>query len=333
MSTKIYNGYKLTNPPKNLKEVRDILFKFKEQAMAYYRKKYYGLVARDIVRIYDDAVVLKEVDYAFPHFTDDKIIETIHDQNKYSSIWGAVTKAVDRRANIFRKQPSRSHDFFQYEFYCNIIILPCNEQVFLMMFTEERGIQDIFDKMEDIEEYPYWDNSDQPDGMTWEEWKERGVEWDEALGTGVPSQNGFGIDIIDGTFYVQIYPGYKAGPNIPGAIDEILKYILEFDKRVYRLTRIIMGKEWHVENAEEIKKKVSEGAGSFYAVHSMFEDFYKKETERVSKKKAEIAEILKEDFTKEDLEMKCQAIVEFYNVKREKREEPVEVETGDVFDD
>lgn len=333
MSTKIYNGYRLTNPPKNLKEVRDILFRFKEQAMTYYRKKYYGLVARDIVRIFDDALILQEVDYKFPHYVDDKIMETIHDQNKHSSIWGVVTSSVNRRADISKKQTSRVHEFSRYEFYCNITILPCNDQVFLLMFTEERGIQDMFDKMEGIEEYPYWDNSDQPDGMTWEEWKERGVEWDEAIGTGVPSQNGFGIDIIDGTFYVQIYPGYKADPTIPGAMDEILKYIPEFAKRVHRLTRIALGKEWHEENAEEINKKVSEGTDSFYAVHNMFEDFYKKEVDRRKKKEAEIAEMLKDDFTKEDLQMKCQAIVELYSVKGEKKEEPIEVETGDVFDD
>jgi hypothetical protein len=56
MSTKIYNGRKLKNQPKNLKEIRDIIFKFKEQVMKYYKDKYYRLLARDIIQMFDDAL-------------------------------------------------------------------------------------------------------------------------------------------------------------------------------------------------------------------------------------------------------------------------------------
>ena len=51
MSTKIYNGCKFKNSPKNLNEVRDAIYEVREKARAYYREKYIKLIARDIVDI------------------------------------------------------------------------------------------------------------------------------------------------------------------------------------------------------------------------------------------------------------------------------------------
>ena len=51
----------------------------------------------------------------------------------------------------------------------------------------------------EIEEYGYWNNTDKPDGITNEEWKNCGDDWDAALpGLGVPSRCGLcSSDLID----------------------------------------------------------------------------------------------------------------------------------------
>ena len=103
MSTKIYNGRKLKNKPKNLKEVRDIIFKFKEKAMEHYRDKYYKLLARDIVQIFDDALLTNKVSYEFPDRFDDKKKVPFSEQSQTRSIWGMVSESIDRRAQLSRK--------------------------------------------------------------------------------------------------------------------------------------------------------------------------------------------------------------------------------------
>ncbi len=324
MSTKIYNGRKLKNKPKNLKEVRDIIFKFKEQAMEYYRNKFYRLLARDAVEIIDNAAIFHTADYDFPHHYDDKIMEKLGQQQFSSStIWGAVENSIGKRAEIFRKQLERGGNFFEYEFYCHVIVLPCDDEVFLLLYTQEREIQDMFDAMEEVEEYPYWDNTDQPDGMTWEEWEVRGAEWDKALGddtpgNGVPSQNGFGIDVLAETLYIKVFKPY-GNQDAPGPVEETMKHIPEWDKRVSRLTRATLYKEWVEENKEEMDK--ADTYSLYMKMVKRFDQFLVDEVERVEKKKAEISQILNKDITQDDLLIKVDDFVKNNGITIEKEEE------------
>lgn len=55
-----------------------------------------------------------------------------------------------------------------------------------------------FSTIEGVSDYDYWDNVDQPDGVTDAEWKQREDHWDIALGTtDIPAQEGFGITLYD----------------------------------------------------------------------------------------------------------------------------------------
>jgi len=316
MSTKIYNGRKFKNAPKSLKEIRDIIFKFKEKAMEHYRKKYYTLLARDIVKIIDDALVLHRIDYDFPHYADDYLMEKLGQQTVSSNtLWGAVDGAVERRSDIYRKQLERGGQFFQYDFYCNITVLPSNEEVFILLYTGDRNVEILFDSMEEIEEYPYWDNTDQPDGMTWKEWQKRGEEWDEAVGSGVPAQNGFGIDILADTLYVKVYQPY-GNKEAPGPVEETMKYIPEFEDRVERLARITLWEEWEQENKKEIKDVEDSGKYSEYRkVAKRFDTFMEEEVDRVHKRKAEISRIIKPILTKDDLLVKVTDFIQNNNIK------------------
>lgn len=316
MSTKIYNGYKLKNKPKNLKEIRDILFKFKEEAIKYYRKKYYGLIAKDIVYIFDDAILTNKVFYDFPDRFDTKKTYKIQDESKTRSIWGMVSEAVDTKADIFREQHDRFHDFCQYEFYCNVTVLPCHDEVFLMIFTEEREVEDIFGKMEEIEEYPYWDNTDQPKGMTWEEWEVRGKEWDEALGNGIPSQNGFGIDILKETFDLKIFP--KDGQETPSPLEETLKYIPNLEKRIKRLLSMKMRYLWKKDKRKEIDELLASDLGN-YAMwqesDKMYKTWIKDNEELKESERKNISNMIKKSFTVEDLDMTAEDFIKKYNIK------------------
>ena len=327
MSTKIYNGRKLKDKPKNLKEVRDIIYKFKEQAMKHYREKYYNLLARDIVQMFDDAFLTNKVFLEFPDRFDDKKKVPFSEQSKSRSIWGMVSESVDRKADLSKKSYERMGEYFQYEFYCNITILPCHDEVFLLLYTEDRDVQDMFDAMEEIEEYPYWDNSDQPDGMTWEEWGVRGDEWDEALGgdnpgNGVPSQNGFGIDIIKETLYVKLYQRDKEDVEHDPFI-ATLKHIPKLEERIERLVRMSMYREWKIKDREAIDAILAGEQGDhgkWKKSDDLRKQFMKDHTVLAERFKAEISETIKKDFTKEDLELTVGDFAELFKIEEVKEE-------------
>lgn len=323
MSTKIYNGRKLKNKPKNLKEVRDIVFKFKAQALKYYRDKYYRLLARDIVQIFDDALLTNKVFYEFPDRFDDKKVP-FSEQSSTTSIWGIVSSAVDRKAEITRKSMERMGDYFQYEFYCHVIILPVDDEVFVLLYTEEDKVQEMFDAMEEIEEYPYWNNSDQPEGMTWEEWEVRGKEWDEALGgdapgNGVPSQNGFGIDILADARYVKLYPRNEEDVEHNPFI-AILKHIPDIDERVKRLVRMSMYRKWEAHDKKAIDEILANEKSDYkiwQKSDELREQFMEDNKVLAEELKTEISEKIKKDFTKEDLLITVKDFTEMFKIEQE----------------
>ena len=323
MSTKIYNGRKFKNKPKNLKEIRDIIFKFKEKAIEYYRDKYYKLLARDIVYIFDDALLTNKVSYEFPDSFDDKKKTSFSEQSDTRSIWGLVSESVDRKADLSNKSLERMNDYFQYEFSCSVTILPCDEEVFVLLFTEESEIQDMFDAMEEIQEYPYWDNTDQPEGMTWEQWKDRGKEWDEAIGTGVPSQNGFDITVLKEVLYVKLYPRNEEDVE-RNPFTATLKHIPDFDERVKRLVRMSMYREHMIQDKkafDEIMANEKSEYKKWQKFNELRKQFMKDNAELSEKMKAEISEKIKKDFTKEDIIITVKDFVEKFAIEKEEPEE------------
>ena len=69
-----------------------------------------------------------------------------------------------------------------------------------MLFRSDKYSKDIVQSSiwadMDIEEYGYWNNTDQPEELTENEWDERGIFWDEALGkSGIPSKNSLILEL------------------------------------------------------------------------------------------------------------------------------------------
>ena len=321
MSTKIYNGRKLKNKPKNLKEVRDIIFKFKEQAMKYYKEKYYKLLATDIVQMFDDAQLANKVFLEFPHRFDDKKKVPFSEQSVSKSIWGMVSESIDRKADLSNKSMERMSEFFQYEFSCSVTILPCHDEVFLLLFTEEREIQDMFDAMEEIEEYPYWNNTDQPEGMTWEEWEVRGEEWNEAIGGGVPAQEGFDITILKDILYIKLFPRDKEDEKRNPFL-ATLNHIPKLEDRIKRLVRMSMYKAWEEKDREAIDEIVADEKSAYkiwQKSDKLRKQFMKDNTEMAEKFKTEISEMIKKDFTKEDLCITVKDFTKKFNIQKEQK--------------
>ncbi len=316
MSTKIYNGYKFKSDPKNLKEARDILFKFKEQVIKHYEEKYFELVASDVVGIYDREMLGLEVYCKFPDPLDGETDHTIYDMtNSHRTLSNLVMDAVDRKSVIYREQSQRMHEYFYYDFYCNVTILPSNDKMFLMLYSEDKDVQEIFSYMDEIEEYCYYDNTDQPEGITCEQWKERGKEWDEALpGSGVPAKCGFGLDIVASATDISVPLRWRFTKEDPNPVDRVMHYLPKFDRRVKDMTRMIIRKEWDEANKDKYDDTVK--ASDYFAVSREFEKYYKDNADIVEKRKEEVSSKLKKDFTIDDMEIKAEDFCKKYGIEK-----------------
>lgn len=107
------------------------------------------------------------------------------DKYKFTEVWDSIQEN-DRKGY---------RDLL--DFSASITFIPGRSMLLAMTFWENRGYTKIWEALNPVTPYPYWDNSDHPDDMDYDEWKARGKDWDEALGpAGVPGEAGFSFDLI-----------------------------------------------------------------------------------------------------------------------------------------
>ena len=68
-----------------------------------------------------------------------------------------------------------------------------------MVFTEQQAWQKAWLEQPGVCEYAYWDNTDEPEDMSLEDWQERKRNWGIALpdACAVPAMRGFSIELMD----------------------------------------------------------------------------------------------------------------------------------------
>ncbi|SFM82164.1 hypothetical protein [Methylobacterium pseudosasicola] len=94
-----------------------------------------------------------------------------------SPIWYARQKLYERQEEIKRsgrRDPSIDFDF-------TITIMPYQGAVYGIVFCEQSGWKDAMLGAGFAEAFPYWNNTDPPEGFTDEAWDERGQLWNAIL--------------------------------------------------------------------------------------------------------------------------------------------------------
>lgn len=196
MSTKIYNGHKIIG--NSLDEVITKIFSKKDDLV--------NLVEDKIKREVLIEVIGNYYDFCFESFIEKK--------EKSSENPSAMSKMVSNALNNeydLEKRERKTHDIIDV----SICFFPMKKEsqgqsFYLMMLFGDKYNKDIIESKEwndlKIEEYAYWDNTDQPDELTESEWEERSVFWNEVLGkTGVPSHNSFVLELKKEYKYVFTY--------------------------------------------------------------------------------------------------------------------------------
>lgn len=206
MSTKIYNGFRISNDL-SLVQLKTLMMRLRKHAHRIIKKELWDLTAIEAVCLIDRIAMGKEVysDWERP------LISHVEDE---------IEKKYINIERTGRRDP-------EYDFHFSIGILPIKGKTLLMVFAERESFFELIKKQRWIEEYGYWNNTDEPEGVSESEWEQRKKDWDEALGeSGIPSQNGFEVTLSLPYLYY----------NRP-TVDDLLKLVPTYEKRIDKWVR------------------------------------------------------------------------------------------------
>lgn len=93
--------------------------------------------------------------------------------------WAAHSEFSDRRLDV------------DQDCYCELEVglFPCDGWTLGLLFGNDKYFEQ-FMKIPEVEDYSYWNNTEEPDDISPKEWMDRGAAWDDALPTGIPSKDG-----------------------------------------------------------------------------------------------------------------------------------------------
>ena len=120
-----------------------------------------------------------------------------------------MSVAYDMTRTLFNRVKKEGLREPSDDYSCDIAILPAQNKILCLLFAEDEKFHDQLttkkwfkDKTVGFTPYAYWNNSDPEDGVTEAEWSARGQDWNKALPTGIPAQDGLHADLVP----VNIYP-------------------------------------------------------------------------------------------------------------------------------
>lgn len=208
MSTKIHNGFKLKGI-KTLDKAFFLMPELRKTIQAAVLQRTAKLLAERACFIYDEATMKGET-------------------------LGLPALAVARRAideDLMESGKQRRRCYYDLGFDVSLAITT-DKTVIGMVFCEDRDIRKLFFEHESVEEYAYYDNTDEPDDMPVKEWRKRRGHWNEVLGaSSVPAETMFNIRFVQE--YTLPYPDREL----------VESNIISFEKRLHHVAeRITMDK-------------------------------------------------------------------------------------------
>lgn len=159
MSIKLYNGYKLsfTDIHKTMKFLRGTQYKFE--------------ICRNTILCKNKLLMQK--DFA-----------------KASEVWLNLHKLQIEIKKTQVREPL-------LDFSAELTIFPCKDYTLAITFFEHPEYKKLWESLPEVTPYPYWNNSDLPDGVTKDQWAAREVIWGLALrGWKTPATTGLTFTLL-----------------------------------------------------------------------------------------------------------------------------------------
>jgi hypothetical protein len=272
MSTKIYNGYNLGNISFN--DVKEFCIKINPILKAEQKQLVSKLAAIKCANIIDNLQYGLNV---YNYFKKDR-----HNKKFTNKIFYEVQDQIQEEHNNIIISHSRNP---QYDFGIEILFIPLKNKILALYYSEQSSLESIWNGFEEVNYYGYWDNTDQDETCTEEEWLQREKDWDEALpGWSVPAENGF---------------SYRMLTDLPRyGVEQIINNIPNKHIRASGIASELMWNKYYNDN------KIYSTQGQSLDLYFEFRqkqtrELANKYVEMIAKIKSELKTITSKDITKE----------------------------------
>lgn len=197
MSTKIHSGFSLPNI-KTLPQLQSWISDVREQGKAVQREIFLQRLAIEITYILDTYF---RNQFDLPTQTQ-KFDNHFHEEGDSrgetylvsSTPWSLACRHIRKQISVAEKSPY-SYDGFHVGYEVCLFLI--GDKVLGMPFGEAREYDAMLSAMDDYAYYGYWDNSDEDESCTEEEWNQRRDDWNIALpGIGIPNENGMTVQVV-----------------------------------------------------------------------------------------------------------------------------------------
>lgn len=140
--------------------------------------------------------------------------------------WSALMDRVNEIEKTKRRDPAVDFDF-------EVTVFPLGSAILGITFVEQSEFHQLWLSQPDVEDYSYWNNTDQPEGLSDEAWLARAEDWDKALEhSSFPAQAGFSLTLCNGS-HLFMTPVQSVEGLLP-----------DFYKRVSAISRQLLMDEW-----------------------------------------------------------------------------------------
>ena len=175
MSTKIYTGFVLNTT--DIFEINKKIVEFRKELKDITNNKIADYMATSCAHIYDTQV------------GNPSSLQRVVDNSIYSTVYRQYIKDQEKVRVERVSDPSVDYSF-------SITLFPFEGKFYGMTYTQQPEYQKLWNDKEYVDEFMYWDNTDQPDDISNSVWKRRGNVWEHILKDEVPALNGFTYEVV-----------------------------------------------------------------------------------------------------------------------------------------
>lgn len=187
MSTKIYNGYMIGNC--SLAELHIFVMKAR-QILDNVRENMYQKLVINWITNKIDRLTLNLLD-------EQKIIE-----EEGCCLQTLARNYIIKQIKEIKQTGGRDSE---YDIDYNFSIIPIKDKILILIYFEREEFIEAWEGMEEVNDYPYWNNTDPPEELSDELWNKREKDWEEALpGVIAPVERAFNID-AQNAIYLSLY--------------------------------------------------------------------------------------------------------------------------------
>lgn len=259
MSTKIYNGYRISMM--SFDKLHEFATGFMQTVRAVARTEANRRATWLAVELLD-CLRLGE---PLPQYA----AETVGSSNDWTVQAVARHSSLNRIINA-RQQNQRDTE---YDFDCSLTFIPLGKKILTLCYSEQ--FEHLWRAFPGVEEYGYWDNTDKPETVSNAAWRRRMKDWDAAIGDDAPCMRGFTIEAW----------GKYSGPmpEVTARLQPSLK------QRAGEFARLRLSRQYDAESGKDLK---SLSSSEFMAHYMGFRKWLGEHPDALTAAVADVSEAL-----------------------------------------